>query len=430
MSQGKTSPPAPPAPPPKHREALGTIKSLLDDGSAFRDGKPQFQTPEDIDRFATKKGFRLTQATAMGPQGMSDAQQLIWEGPNNVILKVKTRGYGNDGPPQRRGIATMSIEATDGKGTGWNNTLFKVDAQGRIRAKNIVSINGEVVPLPANHPARQQGEEWGVKNPRDGSVRPFAKFEVIQGGGGNVDPKPINVQNWADDTHLNMPEKFNPAGADKLAARLKGPTTPAGGGAPVVPRSVSPPKIVSVRGLFRGTVRGGAAAAFSLLLGWLKEKVDTNFINWQIEKLTPEIEGWLIARKVFIAELQRYGKKAYANVHLDIWWLVSVEDAIEHSTAPTVTFKSVEITDQDLNIAGKLKTSRENFSWEFRNPYTFSFEVSLPPEYLNRYITIINAIEAINAQLADPKLPYDQQRALSQQRRMWQDDLRRWMDSD
>lgn len=207
-----------------YHETLSTIHAILTDSNAFRGGQPQWKTMDDFDRYFTLKGFRLVAAERMGPSNQTNGQQLIYQGPNNVIIKIKTRGYNDNGPPQRVGVATMSIEATDGKGTGWDNAIFKVDGKGKVLAKSITAINEEVVRLPPEHPARKTGAEWGVKNPRDGSVRAFTKFEVIQGGGGQSNPTPVNKQAWADATHMNLPKEFSPRGADDLASRINGRT--------------------------------------------------------------------------------------------------------------------------------------------------------------------------------------------------------------
>src|SRR5690242_13072833 len=82
---------------PGYQDSLNTIQTIVGDPAAFRGGKPQWKTVEEMDRFLTGKGFRLTDAQAMGPKGKPDGQQLIYDGPNNVIVKVKTRGYSDGG---------------------------------------------------------------------------------------------------------------------------------------------------------------------------------------------------------------------------------------------------------------------------------------------------------------------------------------------
>src|SRR5205809_3936026 len=98
-----------------HQNSLNTIRTIVSDAAAFQNGQPQWKSPEEFHRYLTNKGFRLTKTEQMGPKGLPDGQQLIYEGPNNVIVKIKTRGYNDNGPPQRVGVATMSIEASDGK---------------------------------------------------------------------------------------------------------------------------------------------------------------------------------------------------------------------------------------------------------------------------------------------------------------------------
>jgi len=210
-----------------YQDSLTTIRAILSDPAAFRLGQPQWKSPAEFDRYLKTKGFRLTNAQAMGPSGLPDGQQLIYEGPSNVIVKIKTRGYNDNGPPQRVGVATMSIEATNGRSTEWADALFKVDGKGKIIAKSITSANEEVLPLPPDHPdilrAKAAGRpawewpKWGVKNPKDSKLRAITRFEVIEGG---ANPKPINRQAWDDAGHLNFAKDFDPKGADKLAASI------------------------------------------------------------------------------------------------------------------------------------------------------------------------------------------------------------------
>jgi hypothetical protein len=183
-----------------YKASLETINFVLNDPKAFARGKPQFRNVREMDDCLRGKGFALVRNEAFGSD-QPDARQLIYQGPNDVIVKVKTRGYER-GP--RKGRATLSIEALDGKGTGWENVLFKVDANGQIIAKNL--INEEEL-------ARLPNGQWGVRRGSTGKVEPFVKFEVIQGG---LSP-PFDKQAWADRGHLDLREDFNPAGAKDLA---------------------------------------------------------------------------------------------------------------------------------------------------------------------------------------------------------------------
>src|SRR5262249_25598467 len=187
----------------EYEQSLQTIRTILNDPAAFKDGKPQFTSVEQLDRYITSKGFTLTKNHPFGPtQEFDDARQLIYEGPNNTVLKFKTRGY-ETGP--RKGTATMSLEATDGRGGGWEDVLFKVDVNGKILAKNEIGVSEEIVPLPADNPDRvKTGVLYGVKNAETGRVRPIVKFEVIHGGKSG----PFDKDAWADRGHLDMPTGF------------------------------------------------------------------------------------------------------------------------------------------------------------------------------------------------------------------------------
>lgn len=182
-----------------YRLSLNTISSILKDPAAFSRGMPQFKNVPEMDASLHSKGFSLAKNEAFGPDD-PEARQLIYQGPNDVIVKVKTRGYAM-GP--RAGRATLSIEAMDGKGTGWQNVLFKVDGTGRIIAKNLINEE-ELARLPDGN--------WGVKRGSTGKVEPIVKFEVIQGGLS----APFDKQAWADRGHLDLPKDFSPAGAKDL----------------------------------------------------------------------------------------------------------------------------------------------------------------------------------------------------------------------
>jgi hypothetical protein len=245
------------------QESLKTIKSVLNDPKAFRGGKPLWKTPNEIHGYLQSKGFRLTNAQAMGPKGLPNGQQLIWEGPNNVIVKVKTRGYG-EFPPQRVGVATMSIEATDGLGTQWENALYKVDSQGNVLAKSITSANETVKPLPPDHPARLEARKLGkpepthgVLNPKTNELRPITKFELIEGG---ANPKPLNKQAWADATHMNLPKEFDPAGADDLAKGFGKKPPPVPPTSPPSPASPAVRRLKAAKEAFKSGIKGAFSA--------------------------------------------------------------------------------------------------------------------------------------------------------------------------
>jgi hypothetical protein len=227
-----------------YKPALDLIKSLLEDPAAFRAGTPVFGSVTELHDYLTAKGFNLPDGnnTAYGPPDDPDARQLVYNGPNNIIIKLKTAGYAS-GP--RRGRATMSIEVADGRGSAWENTLFKVDANGKIIAKNVIDADATLVRLPTG--------EWGVQR-ASGEVQKIVKFEVILGGKG----PPFNKQAWADRGHLDLPARFNRAGAATVG-KASGPTA-----GPAV--QVLPGANLAQQSRLRGIVGNQAAMA---LLGQL-----------------------------------------------------------------------------------------------------------------------------------------------------------------
>src|SRR5262249_17799113 len=105
------------------RQALESVRNLLNEG-VLQDGNPKFRNTTQFDQFMRSRSFRLMKNEPFGPN-VPNARQLIYQGRDNILIKIKTRGY-EAGPRASR--ATMSIEVTDGSGTGWENALFKVDA--------------------------------------------------------------------------------------------------------------------------------------------------------------------------------------------------------------------------------------------------------------------------------------------------------------
>jgi hypothetical protein len=206
--------------PPAYQLSLRRLGGYLQDAHAFQNGKPVFKTIQEFDQYWRKQqGFKLLRNDKFGYQGLKfQGRQLIYLGPDNTIVKVKTAGY-TDGP--RQGVATMSLEATNGKGVGWEHTLFKVDANGKMVAKNL-HVDGEILRLPVDHPGRQQNPplEFGFlpagqppKNDKGGyNIKGLTGLEFVQGGEG---PAP-NQQAWADRGHLDLPSGFNGAGVESI----------------------------------------------------------------------------------------------------------------------------------------------------------------------------------------------------------------------
>jgi hypothetical protein len=209
--------------PPAYLVSLSRIQGYLQDQNAFQNGKPVFRTIQEFDHYwRDQQGFRRLRNDLFGYQGLKfPGRQLIYLGPDNTIVKVKTAGY-SDGT--RKGVATMSLEATNGEGVGWEHTLFKVDANGRIVAKNL-HVDGEIMRLPMDHPGRKQNPplEFGflpagqpLKSIKDGkevyNLKGLTGLEFVQGGKG---PAP-DQQAWADRGHLDLPSGFDGTGAEGL----------------------------------------------------------------------------------------------------------------------------------------------------------------------------------------------------------------------
>jgi hypothetical protein len=209
----RKAPASPPPPPPPgdgggqratYRDSLQRIQNWLKDPAAFNNGRPVFKSIGEFHEYWTRQKFVLVKNDPFGPEG---GRQLIYRGPDNTVVKIKTAGYSS-GP--RMGRATMSLEITDGDGENWANTLCKVDANGKIIAKNLHNLDAAVVELPPEE--ANANSHYGIRNPRTGKVQPLTKFEVLQGGQG----PPADQQAWADRGHLDLTDGFNVAGAADL----------------------------------------------------------------------------------------------------------------------------------------------------------------------------------------------------------------------
>jgi hypothetical protein len=201
--------------PPTFRISLTRILGYLKDRNAFQSGKPTFKSISEFDDYWRKQqGFKLLKNDPFGPPG---GRQFIYLGPDDIVIKVKTAGYSGG---KRQGIATMSLEVTNGKGVGWEHTRFKVDADGKIVAKNM-HVDGEIVSLPADHPGRRQNPplEFGFleagKPPSDdqgrSNIKGLTGLELVDNQSTRADQ-----QVWADRGHLDLPQGFNGAGAESI----------------------------------------------------------------------------------------------------------------------------------------------------------------------------------------------------------------------
>jgi hypothetical protein len=275
-----------------YKQSLNTVKALLDDPAAFKAGKPTFKNVAELDGFLRAKGFKLPAGnnTKFGPPDDPDARQMIYMGPNNVVVKVKTAGY--EGGP-RMGRPTLSIEVTDGKGSLWENTLFKVDAGGKIIAKNVIDVNQPVVKMSGDG-------EWGVQR-ANGKVEPIVKWEVIVGG----KAPPFNRQEWADRGHLDLPPEFDKAGAAQIG-QPPGPQLPP----PPVPGGVPSGRLGWGSRVRSIAGNQAAMAALGVMLGELiqslgdigirrkvQEKLGTTYAKY-IEQAFARGEGVLVIVRI------------------------------------------------------------------------------------------------------------------------------------
>jgi hypothetical protein len=139
---------------------------------------------------------------------LPDARQLIYQGPNNVIVKVKTMGYAGG---RRQGVATMSMEITNGKGIEWDNVLCKLDHNGHIIAKNVMGNNTPLIPT-VDGKFLVVTPNGNIRLNAKGEPQPVSVFEVLEGG----QAKAIDKDAFADRGHMDFRTPFSPKGAATL----------------------------------------------------------------------------------------------------------------------------------------------------------------------------------------------------------------------
>ena len=257
--------------------------------------------------------------------------------------------------------------------------LFKVDQNGDIRAKNVNlvyddamrannpglksdiieidprklkpddPVRKEYEKLPANHPrklAKTMYVTRGGKHP-DGSPKyNLVSFPTVVPSTANRTPQQLvkYKDNWADATHLNLRQDFDPKGADKIAARLPPKNGPQGGGTPpivpqrgMVPRSGSnvgrptkgPNNPGSSRGgggVVQGAIAGGVLnAVLALTIAIIKsyfaehlaakwKKDEQDLFQTQLFYHLPAINSEIFARREEIAREKANGRRAYVRL--------------------------------------------------------------------------------------------------------------------
>jgi hypothetical protein len=143
-----------------------------------------------------------------------------------------------------------------------------------------------------------------------------------------------------------------------------------------------PKNLIQLRAI--GTYAGGslAMAAFGIFMSWARAKLDQSLIERQIRNLGPRIEEELHKKLDKVLDLQRVGKRAYANITVEIWTITTLEPEpggppIRFTTLPAVALKSVDVGDRNTNSEGQVRTDRGFGGTTTTVPYTFSFEIGL-----------------------------------------------------
>jgi hypothetical protein len=112
---------------------------------------------------------------------------------------------------RRKGVATLSVEITDGKGLEWTNTLCKVDRNGRVIAKNLLGAETQMVPT-TDGKYLVFTPRGAVRSKPDGSPMPLSAFEVLEGGIAT----PLDKESFADRGHFDFRPGFDSRGAAEL----------------------------------------------------------------------------------------------------------------------------------------------------------------------------------------------------------------------
>ena len=133
------------------------------------------------------------------------------------------------------------------------------------------------------------------------------------------------------------------------------------------------------------TVRviGGTLVTLGLgiLASILRARVDRSWIEKGLKEIEPEIWATLHKRVPLIADAMAQGKKAYANVNIEIIQRKEAAAGIDFiDSMPLVKLTFVDVSPENLNAEGMTK-SDSGFGYTKRiAPVLFSFEVSVPEE--------------------------------------------------
>ena len=145
---------------------------------------------------------------------------------------------------------------------------------------------------------------------------------------------------------------------------------------------------------------GIAELALSFLAAKLQESVTRSWLDRQTKELQPEIWRQIQDHNAAVANLQSQGKKAYANIIIEIQSSVTRASEIGPvQDVPIVKLKQVEISSEDLSIDRGVTERKEYgvMAWEYRQ-YIYSVQVALSPAEVNLFKALMLEYQFIDQQ--------------------------------
>jgi hypothetical protein len=141
---------------------------------------------------------------------------------------------------------------------------------------------------------------------------------------------------------------------------------------------------VKSAGRFLGKTYGTAAAmaALSILVGWLRGKLEADIIESQIKKLQPEIEKALQDHVEEVLDIVARKDKPWANLALDVWRITTSNPepggpAIVDSTLPVVKFIGLTVGSHDISQRDPDIRKWDGFQFIVTTPMIVSIEIDL-----------------------------------------------------
>lgn len=133
----------------------------------------------------------------------------------------------------------------------------------------------------------------------------------------------------------------------------------------------------TVRSIGGGLVMLGV----SMLMARLRAKVDQSWIEKGLKEIEPKVWETLGKRIPLIADVMWKGKKAYANVTVEISQRKEAAAGVDFvDSLPHVKLTFVDVSADNINAEGAMKVD-SGFGYTKKiTPFMFSFEVSVPPE--------------------------------------------------